>query len=432
MGLVNSLRAMPGLFGKRLGPQGKRAMTLAGGASAAQLIPLAIAPILTRLYSPENYGVFAIFGSVAAVLTAVVAGRYTVAIMLPDNDRDAVQVAGIALSLAAVVSLVLLVLIPIILWLMGGVTIVRTLGLWLYIVPVAAFLASMFESLSYFGLRKDKVGQIAQTNVLKTAISGGSQISLGLLGAGPAGLLGGFLLGLASGNLRLIRVFRESLKAHHLSWSRMKLMAATYSNFPKYDIWGSLANSLAYNVLAIGIGLIYSYHALGQYALAFRSASLPSALVGVSLGQVYLREAARRVDSPTLALRAFYRTVTLLAIVSIVPMTVIGLWGETLFGLIFGPEWRLSGLYASAMMPLVWARFVSSPMSSVFYIYGRQRVLLVFQIVLLTANATTMLVAFSLGSSLHSLLLAQSTVLGAIYIMLLYFARHTIVRSSKT
>ena len=427
-----SLRALSAKLSNRLGPHGKRALTLVSGTSAAQLIPLAIAPILTRLYSPEDYGILAIFGSIVAVLTAVAAGRYTVAVMLPDNDRDAVQVTGLALFLAAVVSALLLLLVPVTLGFLGGLGMIHDLGNWLYFVPVAVFLGSMFESLGYFSLRKDKVSQIAKANVLKTAISGGTQVSLGFLGAGPAGLLGGFLLGLVTGNFRLIRIFVDSLRAFRLRWLQMKSMAAKYSNFPKYDLWGNLANVVGYNVITIGIGMIYAYQALGQYALAFRSASLPSALVGVALGQVYLREAARRVHSPVLALRAFNRTLGILAAVSVVPMVVIGLWGQELFGLIFGQEWRLSGIYASAMIPLVWTRFVSSPLSSVYYIYGKQRNLLVFQTILLTITVVTMALAFNLDWSLQELLLIQSLLLGGFYVVFLYFARRIIIHSTLT
>ena len=230
----------------RIGPHGKRAMTLVSGASAAQLVPLAIAPILTRLYSPDEYGVLAIFMSIVAVLTAVAAGRYTVAIMLPDGDGDAVQVTGLAQVLAALVSVLLLLLVPVTQGLLGGLGMIYKLGGWLYLVPVAVLLGSVFESLGYFSLRKDKVTQIARANVLKAAISGGTQISLGLLGAGLPGLLGGVLIGLATGNVRLIRIYLDGLRAYRLNWPQMKTMAAKYSNFPKYDRWANLANTLPY------------------------------------------------------------------------------------------------------------------------------------------------------------------------------------------
>lgn len=426
-----SVAALSGTLANRLGPHGKRAMTLVGGTSAAQLIPLAIAPFLTRLYSPEEYGVLAIFGSISAILAAVAAGRYTVAIMLPESDRDAVQVTGLALFIAASVSALLLVLTPVALSLIGGVNMIQKLGAWLYLVPVAVFLGSMFESLGYFSLRKDKVSQIARANVMKTAISGGSQVSLGLLGVGLPGLMWGGLLGLASGNIRLIRIYMDGLRAHPLHWPQIKAMAQRYSNFPKYDLWGNLANSLAYNLITIGVGAIYSYHALGQYALAFRSASMPLAILSVALGQVYLREAARRVNSPALALRAFYRAGALLIAVSVIPMVVVGLWGGTLFSFVFGAEWHLAGVYAAAMTPLLWARFVSSPLSSVFYIYGKQATLLIFQTILLAVIVLTMTASFELTWSLRELLLVQSSLMGSFYVVLLYFARRTIVHSGR-
>jgi O-antigen/teichoic acid export membrane protein len=428
--LMVRLRALPSAMGSLLGPHGRRAMILVGGASAAQLIPLAIAPVLTRLYSPEEYGILAILGSISAILTAVAAGRYTMAILLPDNDRDAVQITGLALFLAASVSALLLILVPIAHWALDGVGVVHRLGGWIYLIPVSVFLSSMFESLGYFGLRKDKVGEMARANVLRTTVSGGTQVSLGLLGVGLPGLLGGYLIGLASGNARLIRIYANSLRTYRLRWSRMRSMAGTYSNFPKFDLWANLANSLSYNVFAIGVGAIYSYQAAGQYALAYRFTALPSVLVGVALSQVYMREAARRVQAPALALRAFYRTTTTLAAVSVVPMLVIALWGQEIFGLVFGPQWHLSGILASAMIPLVAARFISSPLTSVFLIYGRQRFFLLFQVILLATVLTTMTIAFRLGWSLQGLLVVQSSLMGGLYLGLLYFARRIIIQSA--
>lgn len=427
--MMSLLRKVSGLIRNRLGPHAQRAFTLVSGASAAQLVPLAIAPILTRLYSPSDFGVLAIFASVTAILTAVAAGRYTVAIMLPDRDRDAVQVTGLALLIAAAVSLLLLALAPVALAFFGRLGIIHDLGGWLYLVPAAVFMGSMSESLSYFSLRRDKVGVISRAKVLRTTTSGGAQILLGVLGAGVLGLLGGSLIGLATGNLRLIQIFLDAVRTSPVRWCQVKEVAAKYSNFPKFDLWGSLANTLGYNVITIGIGLIYAYQSLGQYALAFRTASLPSALIGVAIGQVYLREAARRVDSPVLALRAFYKTTLILAAVSVPPMAVIGIWGQQIFGLVFGAEWQLAGVYASAMMPLVWARFVASPMTSAFYVYGRQRVFLISQVVLLVITLATMTVASQVGWSLETLLFVQSSVLGFFYLILLYLARRTIINT---
>lgn len=404
-------------------------MTLVSGASAAQLIPIAIAPVLTRLYEPADFGVLAAFASITAVFVAVAAGRYSVAIMLPDNDRDAVQVTGLALVVTAGTTALLLLAASAALAFGDDLGIVSDLGYWLYLIPVTVFASAAFEALSHFALRKDRIGDLARANVVKAAATGGAQLSLGWAGAGFGGLIGGSLVGLATGNGSLTRIYRGELRRTPLSMVGMRRVAAQYSHFPKFDLWSNLANILSYNLLILAVGWIYGSAFLGQYSIAVRFAALPSVLLGVAVGQVYLREAAQRVGSPASALRAFNRTVGVLALTSVVPMLAMALWGPNIFSWLFGQEWRAAGTYAACMVPLLWVRFIVSPLTSAYHVYGRQRLLLVFQLLLLATVVVTTAGAFVLDWSLPSFIVIQSSSMAALYVVILVVAHRIIVRS---
>jgi O-antigen/teichoic acid export membrane protein len=412
-----------------IGPHGRRAMTLVGGASAAQLIPVAIAPFLTRLYEPADFGLLAAFASITAVFVAVAAGRYSVAIMLPDNDRDAVQVTGLALVVTAGTTALLLLAAFATLAFGGDLGIASDLGYWLCLIPVTVFASAAFEALSHFALRKDRIGDLARANVVKAAATGGAQLSLGCAGAGLGGLIGGSLVGLATGNGRLTRIYRGELRRTPLSMVDMRRVAARYSHFPKFDVWSNLANILSYNLLILAVGWIYGSAVLGQYSIAVRFAALPSVLLGVAMGQVYLREAARRVGSPASALRAFNRTVGVLSLFSVIPMLAIAFWGPDIFSWLFGQEWRAAGTYAACMVPLLWVRFIVSPLTSAYHVYGRQRVLLMFQLLLLATVLVTTAAATLLDWSLPSFILIQSSSMAALYVVILLVAHHTIASS---
>ena len=66
----------------------KNVLTLMTGTGLAQAIPIAISPILTRIYTPEEFGVFALYMAIASILTVLVTGRYEMAILLPKKDPD--------------------------------------------------------------------------------------------------------------------------------------------------------------------------------------------------------------------------------------------------------------------------------------------------------------------------------------------------------
>ena len=69
----------------------KNVLTLMTGTTIAQTIPVAISPILTRIYTPEDFGIFAIYLAITAILGNIVSGRYELAIMIPKKDEDAIN-----------------------------------------------------------------------------------------------------------------------------------------------------------------------------------------------------------------------------------------------------------------------------------------------------------------------------------------------------
>ena len=73
------------------------AMAIAAGTGAAQLISVASSPVLTRLYSPSDYGVMSVAVSILFVLISVTCLRYEFAIPLPRDDVEAANLLGLSL-----------------------------------------------------------------------------------------------------------------------------------------------------------------------------------------------------------------------------------------------------------------------------------------------------------------------------------------------
>jgi O-antigen/teichoic acid export membrane protein len=62
------------------------------GTAIAQAIPIGISPILTRIYTPDNFGVFAIFFSITTIFGTIASARYELAVMLPEREEDAINI----------------------------------------------------------------------------------------------------------------------------------------------------------------------------------------------------------------------------------------------------------------------------------------------------------------------------------------------------
>ena len=132
----------------------KNVLTLMTGTTIAQAIPVAISPILTRIYTPDDFGVFALFMAITAIFGSISTGRYDLAIMLPKKDEDAINIFALGFIITSSISFVLLVVVFIFQEYFVFFLKNEEIGVWLYLVPVSVFFIGTFNILSYFNIRK--------------------------------------------------------------------------------------------------------------------------------------------------------------------------------------------------------------------------------------------------------------------------------------
>ena len=115
----------------------KNVLTLMTGTTIAQAIPIAISPILTRIYTSEDFGIFALFIAITTIFGTIANGRYELAIMLPKKDEDAINIFALGFIITCFISLILLILVLVFndyfTKLLGN----EEVSFWLYFVPIA-------------------------------------------------------------------------------------------------------------------------------------------------------------------------------------------------------------------------------------------------------------------------------------------------------
>ena len=83
----------------------KNTLSLISGSIVSQAIPAALAPILTRIYTPEDYGLFAIYASLTALFTTIATAKYDAAILIPKSDKEAINIMMISVIMTFIISL---------------------------------------------------------------------------------------------------------------------------------------------------------------------------------------------------------------------------------------------------------------------------------------------------------------------------------------
>ena len=138
----------------------RNAFTLITGTIIAQALPIAISPILSRMYSPEDFGVLALFMSIIVVFGSVANARYEMAIIIPKSEKDAISIFLLGLIISVVLSLLLLIVVIVfhnpILKLLDN----KDISFWLYFVPLAVLGIGIFNALNFYNTRVKKFKNI--------------------------------------------------------------------------------------------------------------------------------------------------------------------------------------------------------------------------------------------------------------------------------
>ena len=339
------------------------------GTTIAQAIPIAISPILTRMYSPESFGVLAIFISVATVISVIANLRYQLAIVQPKKDEDAAAIVILSMIIAAIISSLSLVIIIIFnqdisLWLDSDLV-----GSWLYLTPISVLVFGIYQPMNYWFVRKQYYKNIATSKVSQGAFGGLAQLILGPMSIGPLGLISGHIIGQVTALIVLIKSFFNDYQ----SFKTVKLNKVTanmtqYKRLPKYSAPGAVINSLSAQMPNFFIARYFDLVATGFFGLVFRVLNVPLALISGALGQVLLQRLAngesgsKQVNNE----RIFLFKIFLILLIIILPFVlIIRSYGEEIFAIIFGEEWRVAGEMAGIVVIAIAIRFSVSPLSAV-------------------------------------------------------------------
>lgn len=354
---------------------------LVGGTALAQGIVALALPLVTRLYSPGDFNVAAPFASALGIAAVSVCLRFDLAVPLPEEDEDAVNILALALSATVLLSAGMLVVVLAFQDPMAGWLRQPRLAPYLPLLPLGVLLAGFYNSLVAWSVRKKEFGIIARTRIGQAFGVAGIQIGFGLLGWSPLGLIVAPVVngGAGSGSLavRLLRGGKDLLRA--IDPRRMAALFVAYRRFPGYSSLEALANAAGMQVPVIMIAAIAAGPEAGFLALATTIAQAPLGMLGGAIAQVYLSRAPGEHRAGGLG-RFTLGTLGGLLKIGVGPLVLLGIVAPDLFALVFGERWRRSGELVAWMTPWSIAQFLAVPVSMALAVTSRQGTSLVLQV----------------------------------------------------
>ncbi|WP_185265702.1 lipopolysaccharide biosynthesis protein [Halopseudomonas xiamenensis] len=361
----------------------KGMLTLLVGASFARVVGLLSIPILTRIYSPEDFGVLALYAAFIVVLVPVMTLRYVQAIPLPKTDIMAFNLFSVCLKLIGFFSIVLILVLavwaePILGWFDMG-----ALLPWWWLIVIGVIGAALYELFSLWATRKKDYKVIAKTQFSQSLIGNIAKIGFGLLELKPFGLIAGQFLSQSAGITGFIKAASQDFKTYlpGIKKSKERLVVKYYQDFVWYRLPSQFLMVLSVQAPVMMIAVLYTSEQVGQFGLAKMALMVPAGLIGAAISNAYYAEVASigkrdygKIKKITWAVQKK------VLVIAAAPLLIFSVFSPALFSLIFGDEWVVAGQYARVLTPYIILMLVSTPLVQVLNIVGSQRVFLVINV----------------------------------------------------
>jgi O-antigen/teichoic acid export membrane protein len=376
----------------------RNVMVVASGTAVAEVVKIAAAPVITRLYGPEPFGILGTFTALVFILTPLVALSFPISIVLPKEDHEALGLAG--LSIITGIAIVILFLTLLFIW---GNFIVEWLNLvviqsFLFFIPLMLISVICIEIGQQWLFRKKQFRITSQLMVVKALM-----LNLAMIGAGffykysSSLIIITVLVNVIYAILFILQIKNKS-DGTTIQELRAKVnlygLAKRYRDFPIYRTPQRFLNTAAQNLPVLLLASLFGPSAVAFYTLGKKVLVLPSMLIGDALSRVYyphITELARHKRNLT---RSLLKATGSLMMLGIIPFGVVIAFGPFLFGLVFGTEWVKAGEYARWLALWMYFMFLNRAVVAAIPVLSIQAFFLVYEVTSVIMRAGAISIGF--------------------------------------
>ena len=235
---------------------------------------------------------------------------------------------------------------------------------------------------NYWLSRKIRFGVIAGSRILNTLSTKAFQLAIPIWNVSPLGLIAGYVVGYGFADLFMLKGVKEDLKIFKkVSVKKMKEMAIEYKNFPLFSSWSTLANTISPQVPTFLLAYFYGTSVVGYFSLANQVVNMPMGLLGIAIQQVFFQKISEvkngneKGDMKVIVGEVYKK----LILIGVFPMILLLILGEEIFTFAFGESWYISGTYVKILVPWIFLVFLSSPISTLYSVFEKQKSLVYLQ-----------------------------------------------------
>lgn len=401
----------------------KNVLTLAGGTGFAQAISIFTAPIVTRIYTPSDYGILGLYMMVTGLVGSFATMQYHNVVIIEKDEDDAKYAMELIISLGAILTLFTFLLLIFIKKYIAELLNSPQLENWLLLVPISIFINTWSIAFMSWANRTQNFKLMSKNRIIAALLVPLVSIGLGLLIKGPTGLIIGLLFGQTLAALLLSNFFFRK-QGFRFTYSKSGIIetAKKHKNFPKFSLPSEFINNFVNQIPIIMLGKYFGSASVGHFNLSNRMLGMPVGLLSGSVSEVFRQRASEDYKNTGSCEKIFLKTLKTLFLISIVPFAIIFFFGPQIFSVVFGKQWVEAGIFSQIMAPLFFFRFTISPLTYIFYIAQKQKIDLILQIALAVGLILSFVLSYIFSKDLITMLIAFVTYYCIIYLIFLFLS----------
>lgn len=381
----------------KIGEYDKDIFKVFSGTVVAQAIAFLITPFIAKQYGPAEYGIYAGFLATISILSVLSTGKYELAIMLPENKKEVEVLMELSNWINLFVCLIIalfMILCPIdfLNSLFGLKSSSRLLFL---IVPFGTYLLAAFQVFNYWLVREKKYSVLSFNKILRSVLFGLFAISFGYLWPKALFLASALTLSHFFSNIFL----RLKLKGLNLnsqliltSEKRAAFMkiGKIYRRFPIYILPAELMNVVCAQLPVFVFLWIFNPKDSGYFSFILTLLNVPISLFAGAILDVFKEKASRDYRETGSCREVYLNTLKKMLMISVFPFIFIWFLGNDIIIFLFGEQWSGAGKFLNILLFMFLLKFISSPLSFIFYIVNKQREDFMWHIYILISTALTL------------------------------------------
>lgn len=375
----------------------------------AHFISFFTLPIVTRMYTPKDYGLFSIFMIIATIFGSASTLKFSDALVLPKREPDFRGLVLIALFSVIFVTILSCVII----FLFGGYFLdffnANSLKEYVYMIPLVVFLGGIGEIIYNWNIRREQFSQTTVIKTFRTAISKVVTIGYGLITkANFTGLLLGELMSIFTAiflNLRLTTIHKELkyFQVRQIISKDFRRLFLEFIQYPTVILPSIFIAVFSQRLLALFLTFNFTVEYLGLYSFA-SSLCVPLSMLSMALSPVVFQKFAQTNDKVEMK-KMILRIVKWAVPIGVLLFLVLALLGNVIIDILFGYEWKEAGKIIAWLSLMIVFQMLSQITHSYYKVLRRESILLKFEVICLLLGTIALIIGSFQPSPLNMIIL---------------------------